>query len=176
RGVEAVAVEELLHRAAAVVHERLGAGDRDLDAVETALSDARVGGLHRELRAGALAQPVRDREADVVARRRVSVAGIAEPDDELVGLGDTTATEEPAHVPPGRRKRAAVIATGSLSISRLLLPSVYGVPRSGTARSSTVRICGASVPACVSRCSASVTSAVRSRGCSSRRAAGIRSR
>src|SRR5258708_38497606 len=63
--VEAIAVEELLHGAAAVVHEGLRPRDRDLHPADRPFGDARLGGLDPELRAGALPQPVRDRAADV---------------------------------------------------------------------------------------------------------------
>src|SRR5207247_11196390 len=104
--VEAVTVEELSYRAAAVVHEGLRAGDGDLDPAEAALGEAGVGGLDPEFDPGALRQPVRDREADVVSRVRVAVTGVAEADDELVDPRGAPA-EESAHIPPKRGNRAA---------------------------------------------------------------------
>src|SRR5207253_6772114 len=94
------------HGTAAVVHERLGAGDRDLDPAEAALGDAGVRGLDPEFDPGALRQPVRDREADVVPGVRVAVTRIAEADDELVDPRRAPA-EKSAHLPPKRRNRAA---------------------------------------------------------------------
>src|SRR5438309_5183259 len=84
RRLDAVTVEELPDRAPGIVHERLRSRDRDADAVDRALGDARVGRLHGELGARALCQSRGDLKADVVPGTGVALAGITEPDDDAV--------------------------------------------------------------------------------------------
>src|SRR6266550_964470 len=82
--IDAIAVEQLADRAAGVVHESLRTRDRDTHAVDRAFGDARVGRFHPELRARALREARRHLKARVVTRRRVALAGVAEPHDNAV--------------------------------------------------------------------------------------------
>ena len=83
-GREALAVEQLPHGSAAVVHERLRSCDRDAQITERALGDARLGGLGVELQACSLGQLVSDLEPNVVSRVRIAVTRITKTDDEPI--------------------------------------------------------------------------------------------
>src|SRR2546425_7372922 len=83
-GIDAIAIEQLADRAARVVHEGLRTRDRDPHAVDRAFGDPRVGRFHRELGPRALREPRRHLKARVVTRRRVALAGVAEPDHNAI--------------------------------------------------------------------------------------------
>src|SRR5256714_167477 len=123
RWLDAVAVEQLADRATGVVHERLWPRDRHADAIDRALRDPRVRGLHREVGARALCETGRDLETDVVAGVCLSLAGIAKSDDDPVDARRRVASaeqlRESRHV-HSRRRKAPFGRTGHWPLMVLL--------------------------------------------------------
>jgi hypothetical protein len=83
-GREPIAVEQLPHGSAAVVHERLRSRDRDAQITERALGDARLGRLGVELQPRSLRQLVSDLEANVMSRVRIAVTRVTKTDNEPI--------------------------------------------------------------------------------------------
>src|SRR3989441_610277 len=154
--VDAIAIEQLADRAAGVVHEGLRTSDRDPHAIDRAFGDARIGRFQSELRARALRKPRCHLKARVRTRRRVTLAGVAEPHDDAVharrrGSTSTEQLRESRHRASKTPKRPvhsdgatdayfrSTIASASARVERSVIGSTTRIASSAPAASSARR-------------------------------------